>query len=72
LQERKKKFEQNLGFRGRTTETTPQRTIQELQKRALKRQIKRERTKSKRGAKEEERKNGVERQRCTSFMQSLV
>jgi hypothetical protein len=33
LQERKKKFEQNLGLRGRTTETTPQRTIQELQKR---------------------------------------
>jgi hypothetical protein len=72
LQERKKKPEKSLGFRKRTTETTPQRTIQELQKRASKQQTKREKIENRRGAEEEERKNGVQRQRCTSFMQSLV
>jgi hypothetical protein len=72
LQERKKKIEQNLGFRKRTTETTPQGTIQELQKRASKRQIKRQKIESRRGAEDEERKDGVQRQRCRSFMQSLV
>jgi hypothetical protein len=71
LQERKKKYEQNLVLRKRTTETTPQRKIQELQERASQRQIKREKIENRRGAEEEERKNGVQRQRCTSFMQSL-
>jgi hypothetical protein len=59
LQERKKRFEQNLGFRKRITQTTPQGTIQELQKRASKRQIKRDKIENRRGAEEEERKNGV-------------
>jgi hypothetical protein len=55
LQERKKKYEQNLVLRKRTTETTPQRKIQELQERASQRQIKREKIENRRGAEEEER-----------------
>jgi hypothetical protein len=51
LQERKKKYEQNLVLRKRTTETTPQRKIQELQERASQRQIKREKIENRRVSK---------------------
>jgi hypothetical protein len=73
LQERKKKFEQNLGLRGRTTETTPQKTIQELQKRELQSgKSSARKPRAGEGQRKKRERMEFERQRCTSFMQSLV
>jgi hypothetical protein len=61
LQERKKKLKRTWGSGKEPTETTPRKKIHELQKRASKQQMKREKIESRRGAEEEERKNGVQR-----------